>query len=132
MTPAPFGLMVLFFVVFGPIILAHLLRNHAEKITALLQTSNAETATALSQIYTLVNSNLTAAQLRELDSSRAMLAAMREVITLKGDRPVAGETLDTVRRVEARIDELQREATRLAMRPEGDGQPMARNELGHE
>lgn len=106
----------------GPLVMALFQQFSAAKTAKVLLASNQavaevasafrqETATSLKQIHTLVNSNLTAAQHRELDASRAMLAAMREVIILKEDRgiSIAHEAIDAVDRAEKRINELARE-----------------------
>jgi ferritin-like metal-binding protein YciE len=82
-----------------------------ENVATQLRADHKETTAALGQIHTLVNSNLAAAQSRELDSMRGMLAAMREVVTLKQDRGIhiADETIGAVQLVEKRIAELARD-----------------------
>lgn len=122
MTALWLGLIAIISAILGPLILALFQRITANEVARRLLRSNAdvarqakvahaETTSALNAIHTLVNSNLTSAQHRELDASRAMLAAMREVITLKEDRgvPVAPETIDAVKRAEMRIAELARD-----------------------
>jgi citrate synthase len=75
------------------------------------QKAHVETTTALGAIHTLVNSNLTSAQQRELAAMRDSLKSSREVISLKQDRgmPVTPETLDAIEQVETRISELARD-----------------------
>jgi hypothetical protein len=90
---------------------ARLLLESNARVARAAAAAQAETAMTLNTIHTLVNSNLTQAQTRELDATRAMLAAMREVVTLKEDRgvPIAQSTIDAVQQVEKRIGELARD-----------------------
>jgi hypothetical protein len=87
---------------------AALLLNSNAKIAKVAAGANAETAAALGKIHTLVNSNLTDAQKRELSATRVMLASMREVVTLKEDRgiPINAETDQAIQIAEDRIREL--------------------------
>ena len=84
-----------------------LLDSNAEVADAAAH-ANADTAAALGKIHTLVNSNLTEAQDRELDATRLMLASMREVVELKEDRgiPVNNDTLEAIEIAEERIRDL--------------------------
>lgn len=70
-----------------------------------------KTVTALSQIHILVNSNLTEAKRRELDAVRVMLAALREVATIKETIgvPVSPQAREVMTTAELRIDELASE-----------------------
>jgi hypothetical protein len=84
-----------------------LLASNAQ-IARRAQLANADTAAALRKIHTLVNSNLTEAEQRELDATRVMLASMREVATLKEDKglSVSVETRAAMNIAEARIAQL--------------------------
>lgn len=83
---------------------AALIKSNSE-VAAITQQAATETSARLAAIHTLVNSNLTQAQERELDATRAMLGAMREVMTMKQDRdlPVTPETIEAIKIIEARI-----------------------------
>jgi len=96
---------------------ARLLLNSNKEVAQAAQLAATETMASLKAIHTLVNSNLTEAQERELAATRAMLASMREVITMKQDRDVmmSPETIEAVRMVERRITEL---ASTLAYKKE--------------
>jgi len=87
---------------------AQLLLDSNAKVANAAAHANAETTAALGKIHTLVNSNLTEAQKRELDATRLMLASMREVVTLKEDRAIAidPETTEAIAIAEDRIREL--------------------------
>jgi len=69
-----------------------------------------KTQSKLDQIHTLVNSNLTESQSRELASMKGMLASMREVISLKelSGIALAEGTDEAVELVEQRVSELSR------------------------
>jgi hypothetical protein len=84
---------------------AALLIESNEKIAATAAATSRATAASLNAIHTLVNSNLTEAQNRELDATRAMLAAMREVMTLKEARgaEISPATIAAIETVEKRI-----------------------------
>lgn len=100
-----------------PVILAlyqrRTLRALLESNAHVAATAAAHAAGALAAIHTLVNSNLTEAQQRELSATQAMLASMREVISLKEDRgvEVAEETIEAVKAVERRIASLSKALT---------------------
>lgn len=121
MTTLWLSLIAVFSAILGPFVLAMFQRYTAAEVARRLLKSNEavakqarltyeDTATALADIHALVNSNLTSAQRRELDASRAMLAAMREVITMKEDRgmPVTPETLEAINLAEKQIADLAR------------------------
>jgi hypothetical protein len=76
-----------------------------ERVALITQQAATETAARLAAIHTLVNSNLTQAQERELDATRAMLSAMRDVVSMRQDRdlPVTLEALDAIKVIENRI-----------------------------
>lgn len=81
-----------------------LLESNA-KVAEISQQSAEEVASRLAAIHILVNSNLTKAQERELDATRAMLASMREVISMKQDRDllISPETLEIIQQIEKQI-----------------------------
>jgi hypothetical protein len=75
--------------------------------------ANFDTTRALASIHTLVNSNLAAAQQRELDATRRDLASLQEVVSLKESQglPVSVESLTVIEEVKARIAEMTSAAT---------------------
>lgn len=83
---------------------AALIKSNSE-VASITHQAATETAARLAAIHTLVNSNLTQAQERELDATRAMLGSMREVMAMRQDRdlPVSPETIDAIKMIEARI-----------------------------
>jgi hypothetical protein len=87
---------------------AQLLIESNQRIAEQARITGLSTMTRLDEIHTLVNSNMTAAQERELAATRAMLVSMREVISLKEDRgiPVSDETNVIIAEVEKRIKEM--------------------------
>jgi len=69
-------------------------------------------ATKLDVIHTLVNSNMTAAMMGELDALKRDHASMTELIDIKRDktgREPSSETLATLLSIEHRMDELRGE-----------------------
>jgi hypothetical protein len=74
-----------------------------------LATDHAETRSALGQIHTLVNSNLTDAQRLQLAAMRALQIQSQQVISMKQDRgvPVADD-VENVRLVASAIEDLAR------------------------
>jgi hypothetical protein len=86
-------------------VVADQLLESNKTIAATAANAQAGTTASLTAIHTLVNSNLTQAQNRELDATRAMLAAMREVITLKEARgaEISPTTVAAIETVEKRI-----------------------------
>jgi hypothetical protein len=71
----------------------------------------AATQRQLAQIHTLVNSNLTEAQGRELEATRAMLITMQEVVDLKrkGGVEPSQEAIDAIDATRSRVDALSRD-----------------------
>lgn len=92
---------------------ARLLVESNAKVASAAARVGAETAASLGQIHTLVNSNLTDAQHRELDATRAQLKAMRKVIDMKAERgqDASVDDIASVAAVERRILDLARDLT---------------------
>jgi hypothetical protein len=103
----------------SPLLVVWYQKRGTDKVAAQLIQTNAaiadeahktrvETTARLDAIHTLVNSNLTAAQERELSMARALVISMGEVISLKEDRgiPIAKKTRDVIRELENRIEDM--------------------------
>jgi hypothetical protein len=86
---------------------ARLLLAANERVAA----SAAETNGKLDVIHTLVNSNLTAAQQRELAAMMTMLTTMKEVVGLKERLKVTPSpaSLEHIRNTQAQVDALSRD-----------------------
>jgi hypothetical protein len=78
------------------------------KIASDATQANYDVSQALKSIHTLVNSNLSAAQQRELDANRVTLTALQEVVSLKESQglPVSQDSRTVIRQVKERIAEM--------------------------
>ena len=91
----------------SPLLLAWYQKRNTEKVT----NAYANVSSRLDAIHMLVNSNLTAAQERELSMARALVVSMNEVISLKEDRgiPVSKATREVMEELGARIEVMANE-----------------------
>jgi len=90
---------------------ARLLVASNDKIATAAAEVGAETKASLNQIHTLVNSNLTTAQKHELEATKVLLVALRELMAVKEDRGIhiSNESIAQIADVEQHIDELARD-----------------------
>lgn len=74
----------------------------------------------LDEIHTLVNSNLTDAQRRELAATQAMLVTMREVVDLKraGGLEPGPQSLQAIEMTQMRVDALEHDLERKLQQTE--------------
>jgi hypothetical protein len=75
--------------------------------------AQAQNTRALQSIHTLVNSNLSAAQKRELDATRRDLSSLQEIVSLKESQglSVSKESRLIIEEVKMRVQEMTRAAT---------------------
>jgi len=90
---------------------ARLLLEANERVAKQSAAEFAATQRQLGQIHTLVNSNLTEAQGRELEATRAMLITMQEVVDLKrkGGVEPSQEAIDAIEATRSRVNALSRD-----------------------
>jgi hypothetical protein len=95
---------------------ARLLLEANERVAEQSAQAFAATQRQLGQIHTLVNSNLTEAQGRELEATRAMLVTMQEVVDLKRQRGVepSQEAIDAIAATRSRVEALSQSLAQKA------------------
>ena len=80
-----------------------------DEVAETARVESAKTTSALKQIHTLVNSDMTAARQGELNQARTTLTALRAIIELGENvgRPVTVDQLAAIEETEKRITELE-------------------------
>ena len=92
---------------------ARLLLAANERVAAQTAAATKATQGQLQQIHTLVNSNLTEAQQRQLDAMKIMIVTMKEVVRLNArDGEPSQEAVLEIERAQGRADALQHDIKR--------------------